>query len=344
MLHFILTASFLYIFGIINLFGVRPDLVQKQLILTLIGLVLFILLRYSRAFLISQNSILIYAVGLVLLVLTLFFGTEINGAKRWIDFGFFQLQTSEVYKLSFLLFFAMFLSPIRSLEKKRFLLLNLFLFLIPGLFLIFVQPDLGTTLLFASVFIVLIAFSEVPKKHMLYFAICMTIIIPLFWNFMQPYQKNRILSFVNPQQQTEAVSYNMRQSIITVGSGKIFGKGLGVGTQSKLLFLPEKHTDFAFASLVEQFGFIGGIIVLTLQLSMILYLLKTIYKNISSQDLTIRFKYFYTIGFTTFYLLLTVINIGMNLGMLPIAGLPLPFISYGGTFMVILIGGFGLIL
>ncbi|MCA9371305.1 rod shape-determining protein RodA [Candidatus Woesebacteria bacterium] len=342
MYKYALVVLLLFIFGLINLFGVRPDLLQKQIVAFVLGSILFFVVRSIKPLFYFENATTLYILGLTLLFLTYIVGAEFNGAKRWIDFGFYQLQTSEVFKVTFLIFFSSLFAKHKDILSSPFLFVRSLLYVIPGLILIFFQPDLGTSLVFGLVYFVMLLMSSVPKKHVFTGVVVGIVLLPLFWLVLQPYQKNRITSFISPEQHNESVSYNMRQSIITVGSGKIVGKGLGVGTQSKLSFLPEKHTDFAFASLIEQFGLIGGLLVIALLSTLFLFFMHRAYELRNEREPVRQFQFFYTMGFSVFFFLHVFINIGMNLGMLPVAGLPLPFISYGGTFIMMLLMGMAL--
>jgi rod shape determining protein RodA len=173
-----------------------------------------------------------------------------------------------------------------------------------------------------------------PKRYILTLFAVMAAIIPLSWRFIHTYQKNRILSFINPSIDPSGIAYNMTQAIITIGSGQLFGRGLGLGKQSTLFFLPENHTDFAFASLVEQFGFIGGLTIIILNLFIAIMIIRKIVHHYGKRGDHDRFAYFYSIGFLMYFLIQVFVNIGMNLGVLPVSGTALPLISYGGSSLV----------
>lgn len=193
------------------------------------------------------------------------------------------------------------------------------------------------------IFMMLTLLSDMPKRYILYLCILLVISLPIGWNFMKDYQKNRIISFLNPQIDSQGTAYNMTQAIITAGSGKFIGKGLGSGTQSRFQFLPENHTDFAYSSLVEQFGFIGGIVVIILYLIIIFMLISKMLTFYYSRDSGDKRKFLYTAGFLSFFVFQILINVGMNLGLFPVTGIALPFISYGGSSYVATMIGIALL-
>jgi rod shape determining protein RodA len=268
-----------------------------------------------------------------LLVVTYIIGFESRGSKRWIDFYFFNFQTSEFLKIFFILFLSDICSRKDSFDLKS--LLKSALIFVPPILLIFKQPDLGNAIIFFIIYTSILFFNGLPLGYFIKGFLALAALVPLSWHFLKTYQKNRILSFINPDLDPSGVSYNLIQAVITVGSGGFFGKGLGLGTQSRFAFLPENHTDFAFASLVEQFGFLGGLVVIIL-FGIILY--RLIRKAIANQH--DPFSFSFLIGIITFVGAQVIINIGMNLGLFPVAGIALPLITYGGssiltTFMLI---------
>ncbi|NTU73835.1 FtsW/RodA/SpoVE family cell cycle protein, partial [Candidatus Roizmanbacteria bacterium] len=203
-------------------------------------------------------------------------------------------------------------------------------FILPT-FIIFEQPDLGSALVYGFMFLVMLLFSPFPKKYLIYIAVIAGMLVPFGWMMMKDYQRERIVSFIQPHTKQQGTAYNMTQAIIAVGSGEFVGKGLGSGTQSQLSFLPEDHTDFAFSSLVEQFGFIGGMGVIGLYIVLSLMFIKRLVTYYGKRDEDGYFSFLYTLGFFSFMIFQTFVNIGMNMGVLPIAGITLPLISYGGS-------------
>ena len=324
-------------FGFLNLFGIDQNLLWRQGEFFLVGLLIFFLVKKIKRNFFIVNDRFFYWFFLSILFSLFFLGVEVRGARRWLDFSFFRFQPSEFFKVFFIVFFARFFSKkIRADDCRARFFLALFYFFLPAV-LIFKQPDLGSTIILAVIFFVLIFASDLPKKYLLNFIFFLVLMLPLGWFFLQPYQKLRLLSFFNPHLDRQGTAYNMIQSIITVGSGRFFGKGLGLGTQAKLLFLPENYTDFAFSSLVEQFGFFGGATVLTLFFLLCYFIMRRLFLYASKKDEESRFNFLYVLGVLSFLICQIVVNIGMNLGLVPIAGITLPLISYGGSSLVSMI-------
>ncbi|OGK11445.1 hypothetical protein A2954_03305 [Candidatus Roizmanbacteria bacterium RIFCSPLOWO2_01_FULL_37_12] len=343
MTQLLLPSFFLSLIGIFNLFGIKESLAITQSFYLIAGfLAFFIVKKIGRNFF-ADNSQLFYWVFILILFLTFFFGLEARGSRRWISLYLFNFQGSEFFKAFFILFFAFLLVKDFRLENSvKLFLRSLFYFLVPAM-LIFKQPDLGNAAVYFIIFLMLVLFSEMPKKYIFYFCLILFICLPLGWKFMKNYQKERIISFFNPYLDQQGTAYNMTQSIITVGSGKFIGKGLGLGTQSRFYFLPENHTDFAYSSLVEQFGFIGGITVIILYLIIIFLLVRRLIKFYFKRDTDSKKKFLYLAGFLTYFIFQTVINLSMNLGLFPVTGIALPFISYGGSSLVATMIGIALL-
>jgi rod shape determining protein RodA len=270
-------------------------------------------------------------------------GLEVKGSKRWLNFYFFNFQGSEFFKVFFILFLAEILT-VKNLFGNTFLnFIKVFSYFLIPFVIIFKQPDLGNAMVYFFVFFVLLIFSTFSKKYLGYLIGLMVIFIPFGWFLMKDYQRLRILSFVSPHLDVQGSAYNMIQSVISIGSGMFFGRGLGLGTQSRLFFLPENTTDFAFASLIEQFGFFGGFFVLTFFSIVIIFLVKKtifFYYQKSQED---QKKFLYCLGMLTYFVSQTIINLGMNMGIMPVAGITLPFISYGGSSAMALLIGFALL-
>ncbi|MCX7955888.1 MAG: FtsW/RodA/SpoVE family cell cycle protein [Patescibacteria group bacterium] len=328
---FVFLTILLSLFGLFNLFGINQDLFWKQLINIIFAfLIFFILKKFSFNFF-KINSRFFYLFFLSLLILSFIIGVEIKGSKRWIDFGFFSFQSSEFLKPFFILFLSDYLSKKNIFENDLFVLFKTFIYFFIPFFIIFKQPDLANSLTYLTIFLVLVFFSKINKKYFFYIISFFIFILPFVFFILKPYQKARVLSFLNPYFDTKGASYNIIQSIITIGSGGFLGKGLGFGTQSKLNFLPENTTDFAFASLVEQFGFFGGGIVIFIYSLLIFFIFKKILyyffeKNEDSYD-----KFLFCLGICSYIVFQFFVNVGMNMGIMPVAGVALPFISYGGS-------------
>lgn len=343
MIELIIPSLFLSIFGIFTVLGVNQHLLLNQIIYFLIGFSVYFIIRKIGRNYFQINSRLFYWIFIALLIITFAIGLEVKGSKRWIDFYFFKFQASEFFKIFFILYLSEFLSR-KHIKYENFghFLKSLLYFLIPTL-IIFKQPDLGNALVFVAIFVVMILFSDFPKKYFLSVVTSGMLFLPMGWFLLKSYQKDRILSFINPHIDTQGTAYNMIQAVITVGSGQFLGRGLGLGTQSRLFFLPENYTDFAFSSLVEQFGFIGGIMVVVFFGFIMYFLVKRMIKFYFQHDEEGRRKFLYILGLITYLLFQIVINVCMNMGLLPVAGIALPFISYGGSSVLALLIGFALV-
>ena len=343
MTKLLLPSFFLSLIGFFNIFGIKQSLTLNQIFYIIAGfLAFFIVKKIGRNFF-STNAKFFYWIFIFILLTTFIIGLEVRGSKRWIDLYFFNFQGSEIFKGFFILQLANFLvRDYREVNPANIFLLSLFYFLFPA-FIIFKQPDLGNASVYFFIYLTVILFSDLPKKYIFYFCLVLLIALPLGWNFMQAYQQDRILSFLNPHLDQQGTAYNMTQAIITVGSGKFSGRGLGLGTQSRFFFLPENHTDFAFSSLVEQFGFLGGLTVIVLYLIMAALLVKRLLSFYFLRDPVDKRSFLYIIGFLSYFIFQFLINIGMNLGLFPITGIALPFISYGGSSFVALMIGMALL-
>jgi rod shape determining protein RodA len=339
----IFSLVFLSVFGLFNLFGLNQELFVKQLIFLVAGFCLYAILRSIGTHFFKVNSKFFYWFFVVILIITYIIGFEVKGSKRWLNFYFFNFQGSEFFKVFFILFMAEILSMKNIFQNSFFNFIKILIYFLIPFLIIFKQPDLGNAMVYFFIFFTLLIFSNYPKKYLGYLISMVIFLLPLGWLAMKDYQKFRILSFIKPSVDVQGSAYNMIQSVITIGSGMFFGRGLGLGTQSRLFFLPENTTDFAFASLIEQFGFFGGFFVLVFFTIIIVYLIKkTIfyYYQKSEED---QKNFLYCLGILTYFITQTVINLGMNMGIMPIAGITLPFISYGGSSVIALLIGFALI-
>ena len=340
MLGILLPSIIIYVFSVFNLIGIKKELLFIHLFYFAVGLVGFILVRYIGNKFFKQNSIFFYWFFVGMLIVTYIIGAEVKGSQRWIDLGFTRFQPSEFFKIFFILFLADFYSRKRRFDNASLYFLKGFIYFLIPTFIIFKEPDLGSAMVLVVIYIVMTLFSGIPKKYIFYLILITTLTLPVSWHFLHDYQKSRFLAFVNFHIKNENASYNMTQAIITSGSGQIAGRGLAMGKQSKLYFLPEYHTDFAFSSLVEQFGFVGGGTVIALYLVIsffILYKLYELYKNFDTH----KFQFLYIAGFFSFVFFQIVVNVGMNLGIVPIAGITLPLVSYGGSSLIAFFIGLG---
>lgn len=332
----IFPAVLLFFVGVFNLAGVRSDLLVTQLFAGLLAVLVTVWIKILGINFFKNNAYFLYWTGIALLIFTYFIGFESRGSKRWIDLYFFSFQTSEIFKPFFAIFIAQFFVTNKNwLYKYQTIVYALAYFLLPT-FLILRQPDLGTALVYGSMFIPVLIYSGVPRKILSQLLTVSIILAPIFWFGLKQYQRLRLLSFLNPESDVQGNGYNLVQSIISIGSGKILGRGLGYGTQAKLNFLPEFHTDFAFASLVEQFGFIGGLFVITIFAILLRSCAVELRRKYNQKDDDGKFRFLYQLSIFTSIFFQAAVNIGMNMGIFPITGITLPFISYGGSSVIAL--------
>jgi rod shape determining protein RodA len=273
-------------------------------------------------------SWILYVIGILGLVIVFFLGKNTFGATRWIDLGFFKLQPSEFFKVIIIVSLSAYLSQKEILKLKE-LIFSLLMVAFP-MILVLLQPDMGTAIVIGITSISIIIATGLKKVHLFSLAGLLAFLLPMFWFFLlKPYQKERIVSFMNPQADPFGSGYHVLQSIIAVGSGLFFGKGLGKGYQSQLNFLPAPHTDFIFAVLAEGLGLFGVLIILFLFAVLIYRLFKAMSNS------TNKFGYLICVGGIAFFVSQILINIGMNLGIAPVTGIPLPFVSYGGSHILV---------
>ena len=319
-LVFVLGIAFI---GLLTIKSIAPSSFLQQLIWLVLGLALFFLFSQINYKVYQKASWWFYLGSIVFLLITFIFGKVTRGAVRWIQIGSFNLQPSEIVKPFLILFLASFFSDEQENSLKK--VFQSFLFLLLPVVLIFLQPDLGSSLVVVFIWVALVLAKGIKAKWFLVGGGFLAIFLPLGWHFLKDYQMQRIYTFLNPHADDLGSGFNVIQSMIAVGSGQIFGRGLWRGTQSHLKFLPEKHTDFIFASLAEEVGFIGILVLLAL-FFFLLWRILILAKNARDQ-----FAHFICLGVFSLLFIQIFVNIGMNLGILPITGITLPLISYGGS-------------
>lgn len=322
-LSLLIPSVFLTIIGLSIFYSIDIQIFHQQLLFLVISIIAFFIFLFFDYNFIANYSKQIYILILTVLTILFIVGIEVKGAIRWIDFLGIRIQFSEIFKPFVIVMFAGFISKDESRAFIKYLkILALFA---PIFFLILRQPDLGNALVYFIVILLMMLIYGFSFFHLLFLGITSLLFFPLFFRFLHEYQRNRISSFLNYTQDPFGSSYNAIQAMISVGSGGIFGKGLNESTQSLLKFLPERHTDFIFATLSESFGLLGSLITIIL---FVFLLYKILYIAQNTND---KFSGLVCYGF--FLLLLThfFINIGMNIGLLPIVGITLPFVSYGGS-------------
>jgi rod shape determining protein RodA len=279
----------------------------------------------------------LFGAGICLLLAVLWFGETGKGAQRWLDLGLFRFQPSEMMKLAVPMMVAWFLSDHPLPPSLKRLAVACLIIIVPTL-LIAKQPDLGTALLIAGAGVFVLIFAGISWRLMLVSTALLAACAPVLWHFMHDYQRQRVLTFLNPEQSPLGAGYHIIQSKIAIGSGGLYGKGWLNGTQSQLNFLPERSTDFIFAAYAEEFGLFGILALLAVYL---LVIMRGLLIAAQAQDTYTRL-----LGGSlvmTFFIYIFV-NIGMVSGLLPVVGVPLPLISYGGTSMVTLMAGFGILM
>lgn len=279
----------------------------------------------------------IYAVGVILLIAVLIAGQIGKGAQRWLDFGIFQFQPSEIMKLAVPLMVSWYLSEYSLPPDSKRLAIAIMTIAIPFI-LIVKQPDLGTSLLVASAGFFALFFAGLRWKWLFIMITIAAASLPIAWHMMHDYQRQRVLTFLDPEQDPLGSGYHIIQSKIAIGSGGVYGKGWLNGTQSRLDFLPERSTDFIFSAYAEEFGFIGILVLLAIYMFV---LVRGMLIAVQAQDTFTRLLGGSLI--MTFFIYVFV-NIGMVTGLLPVVGLPLPLISYGGTSVVTLMASFGILM
>lgn len=317
----------LSLFGLSILYSFQPRsaLLIDQLVFIGLGVTAMVVVTFFDYRNLKSISWPFYCATLIGLIAVLSVGESIYGSRRWIEFGLFQFQPAELVKVSMILVYGLLLPKLA--DRQRFFKIGLLIILATGLpiWLILRQPDFGTASVIGVIILINLAHVKLPRFLWSMLLIAGLVVSPILYVNLRPYQRERLISFFNPRADPTRAGYNVIQSMIAIGSGGIWGRGLGQGPQSQLQFLPVVHTDFIFASIAEAFGFLGsGILVLVY----IMLVWRATSLSMIAQDdfgqiiaLSIAAMWFYQ-GLT---------NIGMNLGIMPVTGVPLPFVSYGGT-------------
>ena len=329
----IFSLLLIQVLGLVTIWSTAPELFVTQLAFTIAGIIIIYFLSKSDIDLFFSLSWVVYISCILLLVITMFLGKNIRGSVRWIDLGIFNLQTSELAKPLLALFYSQYLAK-NSLKKLKDFLFFFVIAIIPVI-IVAKQPDLGSAMTLFFLPIALLLFSGYGKKVLLVGFISLAIAIPIESVLLKPYQRQRIESFINPYKDPKGSGYNVIQATIAIGSGGLFGKGVKLGTQSHLNFLPERHTDFIFASYAEEFGLLGILVLFSAYYFLLRYFLKIagFFKHTQ--------YYLFSLAVFTVFLFQIIINVGMNLGIMPVTGITLPIFSYGGSSLIsfaILIG------
>ena len=300
---------------------------------------MFLVLSFVRVSVWYRQAYIFYILGILLLLLVIFFGISASGSKRWINFFIMNLQPSELMKIAIIVCFARYYHRIQSsdIQSYKYLLQPIILLLIPC-YLVITQPDLGTAILIAGSGLAIIWLAGLNLKYFIYSGLILLVSLPFVISILKPYQKSRILTFFNPDRDPLGAGYQIIQSKIAIGSGGLLGKGFLQGTQSYLEFLPEKHTDFIFTLFSEEFGFVGSMVLILLYALLIYRIIRI---GFSSRSF---FAKLYCFGFASGLFLYIFVNIAMVLGLLPIVGAPLPIMSYGGSSMLSIMLGLSIVM
>ena len=346
-LAFDFTLCFLILLlGIISLFAMYSSErgnfsyhTQSHLYRFSIFFLLFIIISFFKIQFWYKSAYLFYFIVLILLFAVDSFGVTASGSKRWISLFFINLQPSELMKVSLIIFLARYYYkiPSQNVNNIKHIFVPFFSLMIP-VFLVVSQPDLGTAILIAISGLIIIWLSGFRIKYFLYSFIVLICLIPVGISFLKPYQKTRILTFFNPESDPLGAGYQIIQSKIALGSGGIFGKGFLQGSQSYLDYLPEKHTDFIFTLFSEEFGFVGSLILLLIY-AFVIYRIAAI-GNRSKNN----FAKLFCFGFAAAFFVYVTVNMAMVLGLVPIVGAPLPIMSYGGSSMLSIMIGLGIVM
>lgn len=314
---------------------------SKQIIWVGISFVIFLIFSFIDFRFLKRTDVLVFLflfMSLILLLLVVL-GEISHGAKSWFGFGSFSFQPVEIMKLVLVLVLAKYFSR-RHVEIRdiKHIFISGFYALLP-LILVLLQPDFGSAMVILFIWLGMVLVSGISKTHLFLVFISGILIFTSLWFFaFKPYQKARIYNFINPLTDVQKTGYNVFQSTIAAGSGQIIGKGLGFGTQSRLKFLPVPQSDFVFAAFAEEWGFIGSFLILlfyTLLIWRILYLASLGASN---------FEILFGMGIAIFFMSHILINVGMNLGIMPITGIPLPFMSYGGSHLLTEFAALGILM
>jgi len=327
-------------YGLLVLFSATDQDLNKlyrQLIRFGIGFAVMIVIAQIPPLKLQRWSLPLFGIGLAMLVGVLVMGEIGKGAQRWLDLGIVRFQPSEVLKVAVPMMIAWYLTERPLPPSGPRILWTVVLTAVPVI-LIARQPDLGTALLVASTGVIVLFLAGIKWRLIALLGVGAVALAPLLWYFMRPYQRERALSFLNPEGDPLGSGYHVIQAKIAIGSGGVYGKGWRNGTQSHLEFLPERSTDFVFATLGEEFGLLGSLAMLAIYLFIIA---RGLYIATRAQDTYGRLL---TGGFTLIFFVYLFVNTGMVTGLLPVVGIPLPLVSYGGTSLVTIMAGFGILM
>lgn len=341
-LYIFSSSVLLLVLGLLMIYSTTlestSNLLVRQIIYSVVGFIGLFALAFFDYHKFKKSTGLLYILTVLSLILVWVIGYNIRGSTRWIDFGILRIQPAEFAKLVMVIIMAKFLDQSgEKLKDIRYVLLSALYVGIPSV-LILIEPDLGSTLVIFFTWLAMLLTSKMNKKHLAGLLLCSVLLASFSWSFvLRDFQKDRIYTFLDPSIDPQGRGYNVLQSIIAVGSGSIFGRGVGRGLQSQLKFLPERQTDFIFASTAEELGLMGSLFILGL-FGVIFFRLMRAVKR--ARD---NFGMYLTLGIFYMLLIQVVINIAMNIGLLPVTGIPLPLLSYGGSSLLTTMLALGLV-
>jgi rod shape determining protein RodA len=317
------------------------DFFNKQIVWVILSFAVFFIFSFIDFRFLKRTNVLVFLFLFVsfLLLILMILGNTSNGAKSWFDFGLFSFQPVDMMKLVLVLVLAKYFSRrhVEIRDIKHIFISGFYAFL--PLVLVLLQPDFGSAMIILFIWLGMVLVSGISKVHLAaVFSVGLVIFISLWLFVFAPYQKARIYNFINPLADIHKTGYNVFQSTIAVGSGQIMGKGLGFGTQSRLKFLPVPQSDFVFAAFAEEWGFIGSSLILLLYSFVILRILY--FASLGASNFEILFG----MGIAILFMGHILINVGMNLGLMPVTGIPLPFMSYGGSHLLTEFAGLGILM
>ncbi len=336
------SGTLLLILGLLMIYSTTlespTNLMLRQLVFAVVGFVGMFAVAFFDYRKIKKSTAVLYVLIVSSLLFVYFLGSDIRGSSRWIDLGFFRIQPAEFTKLAMVIIMAKFLDQAgEKIKDVRYVFLACLYMAIPFI-LVLIEPDLGSASVILFVWLSMLFISKMNKKHFALIVLGMVLVSSLGWFFvLEDYQKNRVYTFLDPSKDPQGRGYNVIQSIIAVGSGSITGRGVGRGFQSQLKFLPERQTDFIFASTAEELGLLGSSFILGMFGVILFRLVK------AAQRARDNFGMYLTLGIFFMLLYQILINIGMNLGVLPVTGIPLPLVSYGGSSLLTTLFALGLV-
>ncbi|MBI5134486.1 MAG: rod shape-determining protein RodA [Candidatus Taylorbacteria bacterium] len=327
------SAVVLVLFGLVtmNSFVGDDPYFARQVMWLCVSVATFFAASFIDWSFLKRTQVLVLLFGLMILLLSglLLLGAEVKGAQSWIQFGSVSFQPTDFAKVLLILILAKYFS------KRHIEIANIRHIIVSGVyaailfFLVALQPDFGSAVIIALVWLGMTLVSGLSKRHLFTLIACGAVAFALLWSFgFKDYQKARIVSFIHPLSDVRGAGYNAYQSMVAVGSGEIWGKGIGYGTQSKLKFLPEYQTDFVFAAFAEEWGFAGVILFFAVFALLIWRIIANSWRGATN------FEILYGLGLATLFMSHFLVNVGMNMGLLPVTGITLPFVSYGGSHLL----------